>query len=316
MKHRILQVGRLLPELEASLAADFNLHRLADEPDPEAFLQSCGAGFVGLVTSAGGVGAPAWLLSALPSLRVISSFGVGLDKIDLALARERGIAVGHTPDLLNDCVADTAFSLMLDVGRRVSEADRFVRSGRWATEGNQGFGLGRKISGAKLGIVGLGRIGQTIARRAAGFDMPVRYHSRRAVEGVPWQHEAELPALARWADFLLISTSGGPATQHLVNAAVLEALGPEGYLVNVSRGSVVDEQALLQALLARRIAGAGLDVFEHEPQVPLELRQLDNVVLLPHMASATHQTRAAMAQRVLDNLGGFLDRGQLVSSAF
>lgn len=315
MKHRILQAGRLLPELEACLAADFDLHRLADQSDPEAFLQSCGAGFVGLVTAAGGVGAPAWLLAALPSLRVISSFGVGLDKIDLSVARERGIAVGHTPDVLNDCVADAAFALMLDVGRRVSEADRFVRSGRWATDGNQGFGLGRKISGARLGIVGLGRIGQAIARRAAGFDMPVRYHSRRRVEGVSWQHEPDLLALARWADFLFISTSGGPATQHLINAAVLEALGPEGYLVNVSRGSVVDEQALLQALLARRIAGAGLDVFEHEPQVPSELRQLDHVVLLPHIASATQETRAAMAQRVLDNLAAFLSEGRLLSSA-
>lgn len=315
MKHRVLQAGRLLPELEARLVADFDLHRLSDEPEPESFLQSRGADFVGLVTSAGGLGAPAWLIAALPSLRVISSFGVGLDKIDLALARERGIAVGHTPDVLNDCVADTAFALMLDVARRISEADRFVRAGRWAAAGSPAFGLGRKVSGARLGIVGLGRIGQNIARRTSGFDMPLRYHSRRPVDGVPWQHEPDLLDLARWADYLVVITAGGAGTRHLIDAQVLDALGPRGFLINVSRGSVVDEKALVAALLERRIAGAGLDVFLREPRVPVELLTLDNVVLLPHIASATQETRAAMAQRVLDNLAAFFADGRLVSAA-
>lgn len=315
MTHRILQAGRLLPALEARLAAEYDLHRLADESDPEAFLARHGADFTGLVTSAGGAGAPASLIAALPSLRVISSFGVGLDKIDLAAAQARGIAVGYTPDVLNDCVADTAFALMLDVARRTAEADRFVRAGRWSAEGNAAFGLGRRVSGARLGIVGLGRIGQTIARRAGGFDMDVRYHSRRPVAGVPWTHEPVLRELAHWADFLIVITAGGPDTRHLIDAAVLDALGPRGYLVNVARGSVVDEAALVRALAERRIAGAGLDVFEHEPQVPPELLALDNVVLLPHIASATEETRQAMAARVLDNLAAFHAEGRLISAA-
>ncbi len=312
MKPRVLQVGRLLPALEQPLAQQYDLHRLADEAEPDAFLAQHGAGFVGLVTSAGGMGAPAALITALPSLKVISSFGVGLDRIDLGLARERGIAVGYTPDVLNDCVADTAFALMLAVARRVPEADRFVRAGRWA--GGATFGLGRKVSGARLGVVGLGRIGQTIARRASGFDMPVRYHSRRPVDGVPWQHEPSLLELASWADYLVVITAGGAGTRHLIDSAVLDALGPRGFLINVSRGSVVDESALVRALVEHRIAGAGLDVFEHEPRVPQQLMALDNVVLLPHVASATQETRAAMAQRVLDNLAAFFADGRLITA--
>ena len=314
MKPRILLAGRL-PSLEPRLAATYDLHRLADEPDPYAFLAQHGGEFIGLVTSAGGQGAPTALIAALPALRVISSFGVGLDKIDLAAARERGIAVGYTPDVLNDCVADTAFALLLAVARRVSEADRFVRAGCWVAAGNQPFGLGRRVSGARLGIVGLGRIGQTIARRASGFDMEVRYHSRRPVADAPWPHEPALLELARWADYLVVITAGGAGTRHLINAEVLEALGPRGFLVNVARGSVIDEAALVRALVERRIAGAGLDVFEHEPRVPAELLALDNVVMLPHIASATEETRAAMAQRVLDNLAAFFADGQVISSA-
>lgn len=313
MKHRLLQAGRLLPALEQRLATEYDLLRLADEADPDAFLARHGGDFTGLVTSAGGAGAPTALIAALPALRVISSFGVGLDKIDLAAARERGIAVGYTPDVLNDCVADTAFALLLNVARRTAEADRFVRAGRWAA--GQAFGLGRKVSGARLGIVGLGRIGQTIARRAGGFDMDVRYHSRRPVAGVPWPHEPALRELARWADYLVIITAGGDETRHLIDDSVLDALGPRGFLINVARGSVIDEAALVRALVERRIAGAGLDVFEREPQVPAELLSLDNVVLLPHIASGTEETRQTMAARVLDNLTAFFTEGRLVSAA-
>ena len=313
MKHRLLQAGRLLPALEQRLATEYDLLRLADEADPDAFLARHGGDFTGLVTSAGGAGAPTALIAALPALRVISSFGVGLDKIDLAAARERGIAVGYTPDVLNDCVADTAFALLLDVARRTAEADRFVRAGRWAA--GQAFGLGRKVSGARLGIVGLGRIGQTIARRAGGFDMDVRYHSRRPVAGVPWPHEPALRELARWADYLVIITAGGDETRHLIDDSVLDALGPRGFLINVARGSVIDEAALVRALVERRVAGAGLDVFEREPQVPAELLSLDNVVLLPHIASGTEETRQTMAARVLDNLTAFFTEGRLVSAA-
>lgn len=311
MKHRVLQAGRLLPTLEARLATEFDLHLLANEADPQAYLREHGAEFVGYVASAA-LGISAATMDALPNLRVISSFGVGLDKVDLAAAKVRGIAVGYTPDVLNDCVADLAMGLMLDVARRVSEAERFVRRGDWL-KGT--FPLGRKVSGAKLGIVGLGRIGQTIAKRATGFDMEIRYHSRRPVEGVQWQHEPALLELARWCDYLVVITAGGAGTHHLINEAVLDALGPRGFVINVARGSVIDEAALVRALQGKRIAGAALDVFEHEPKVPAELLSLDNVVLLPHIASATEETRQAMADRVFDNLQGFLRDGRMVSPA-
>jgi lactate dehydrogenase-like 2-hydroxyacid dehydrogenase len=295
MKHRLLQNGRLLPALEQALAETYDLHLLASEADPQRFLAAHGAGFVGLVTSAA-VGADAALIAALPSLRVISSFGVGLDRIDVAAAAARGIPVGHTPDVLNDCVADLAMTLLLDVARNASAADRFVRRGDWP---RAKFPLGRRVSGQKLGIVGLGRIGRTIARRATGFEMDTRYHSRRPVQGVPWRHEPSLIELARWADFLVVITAGGSG----------------GFLINVSRGSVIDEAALVKALVDRRIAGAGLDVFEREPEVPAALMALDNVVLLPHIASATRETRQAMADRVFDNLRAFFADGRVLAPA-
>ncbi|TXH58780.1 MAG: 2-hydroxyacid dehydrogenase [Burkholderiaceae bacterium] len=313
-KYRILQAGRLLPSLEARLAAEFETTLLAEQPDPAAFLAAHGGEFEGFVTSAG-VGCTADTLARLPNLRVISSFGVGLDKLDLAAAKARGIAVGYTPDVLNDCVADLAMALMLDVGRRISEADRFVRRGGWTTPGTKSFPLARKVSGARLGIVGLGRIGQTIAKRATGFEMDIRYHSRRPVQGVAWRHEPSLLELARWCDYLVVITAGGAGTRHLVNESVLDALGPRGFLVNVARGSVIDEAALVRALVERRIAGAGLDVFEDEPNVPRALFELDHVVLLPHIASGTEETRQAMADRVFDNLLGFLREGRMVSPA-
>jgi len=314
MKHRLLQQGRMLPSLEARLAETYDLHRLIDEPDPKAFLAAHGGEFVGLVTTAAN-GASAELLAALPALRVLSSFGVGLDKLDLAGAAKRGIAVGYTPDVLNDCVADIAIALMLDIARRTAEADRFVRQGKWSTPGLASFPLGRKVSGAKLGIVGLGRIGRTIAKRGEGFEMAIRYHSRRPVADATWPHEPSLLELARWADFLVVITAGGAATRHLINAEVLDALGPDGFIVNVARGSVIDEAALVRALVERRIAGAGLDVFENEPKVPAELLALDNVVLLPHIASGTRETRQAMADRVFDNLQAFFAGQAMLSPA-
>lgn len=312
MKIKLLNVGRLPPALETRLAQTYDLTTLAKEQDPEAFLTAHAAGFTALASSAA-VGVSNDVIDRLPNLKVISNFGVGLDKIDVDHAKARGIAVGYTPDVLNDCVADTAFGLLLDIARGMSAADRYVRKGQWVQ--GPAFPLGRKVSGAKLGIVGLGRIGRTIARRSIGFDMDVRYHARKPVADAEWVYESSLTELARWADYLVVITAGGPATRHLINEAVLNALGADGFLINVARGSVVDEQALIRALQDKRIAGAALDVFEHEPEVPQALMQLDNVVLLPHIASATRETRQAMADRVFDNLQSFFAEGRLLSPA-
>lgn len=187
--------------------------------------------------------------------------------------------------------------------------------GDWSPPSAARFPLGRKVSGARLGILGLGHIGRPVARRAAGFDMEVRYHNRRAVPDVPWAHEPSLIELARWCDFLVVIAAGGAETRHLVDAQVLDALGPQGFIVNVARGSVIDEAALVSALVDKRIAGAGLDVFEHEPQVPAELMALDNVVMLPHVASGTVETRQAMGDRVADNLDAFFRDGRVISQA-
>jgi hydroxypyruvate reductase len=311
MRHRVLQIGPLLPALDARLAQTYDIHPLWKEPDPQAFLRAHGGEFVGLVSSAR-FGARADLFEAMPSLRVISSFGVGLDAFDLEAARARGIAVGYTADVLNDCVADTAFALLMDVARGFSAADRFVRRGDWL-KGNAP--MATKVSGKRMGILGLGRIGRVIARRASGFDMEVRYHNRRPLDDVAYGYEPTLKALAEWADFLVIASAGGPETRGLVSREILDALGPKGFLVNISRGSIVDQAALVEALVQQRIAGAGLDVFEHEPKVPEALMALDNVVLLPHVASNTHETRQAMAQRVEDNLAAFFAGRPLVASA-
>lgn len=312
MKPSVLQIPALMPWLEAQLRERYAVTRL---PPPgaerEALLAARAGEFEAVVTSAA-VGLPNALIDALPKLRVISSFGVGLDKIDTAHAAARGIPVGYTPDVLNDCVADTAWGLLMDAARRFSAADRFVRRGDWA---NGPFPLTTRVSGKRLGIVGLGRIGRVVARRATGFDMDIRYHNRRPVADVPYGYEPTLAGLAAWADFLVVISAGGAATHHLIDAAVLQALGPAGYLVNVSRGSVVNEAALVAALQAGTIAGAGLDVYQDEPRVPEVLRTLDNVVLLPHIASATVETRQAMAGLVLHNLDTFFSTGAVAVAA-
>jgi lactate dehydrogenase-like 2-hydroxyacid dehydrogenase len=306
-KPRILQKGRLLPQLEAALAEAFDVTLLDNEADPEAYLAAHGAEFAGLTSSAR-FGADRALIEALPNLKVISSFGVGYETIDVAYAQERGIPVGYTPEVLNDCVADTAFGLLMDVARGFSASDRFVRRGEWL-KGQ--FPLATSIAHKKLGILGMGRIGRVIARRASGFDMEVRYYNRREVPDSGFAYEPTLEGLAKWADFLVVASAGGAETRKLVSAKVIEALGPKGFLINISRGSVVDEAALLDALQNKRIAGAGLDVFEQEPSVPEAFFALDNVVLLPHVASATHETRQAMADLVFANLDSFFATGKV-----
>jgi lactate dehydrogenase-like 2-hydroxyacid dehydrogenase len=301
----LLQNGPLLPWLEDQLAQRFDLHKLPPGDAAASWLRENGARFTALATSAK-VGASRELVDALPNLKVVSSFGVGYETFDLAQMKARGIQVGYTPDVLNDCVADTAMGLVINAARRNAQADRFVREGMWL---QAQFPLTTRVSGKKMGIVGLGRIGKVIARRAGGFDMDIRYHNRKPVDGVPYVFEPSLLELARWADFLVVVAAAGDSTRGLIDAKVLQALGPDGYVINVARGSVIDEKALVKALQDKTIAGAGLDVYEDEPNVPRELFALDNVALLPHVASNTHETRRAMAQRVLDNLEGWQRTG-------
>ena len=312
MRHRLLiQQGALSPALQARLQEKYETQQL---PGPgaerDAFLAANGKGWEAIATNAG-YGCDAQLASSLPDLRVVSSLGVGLDKFDLPALTERGVVVGYTPEVLNDAVADLAFALLLALSRRIVAADGFVRRGDWPSKQ---FPIATQVAGKKLGILGLGRIGSVVARRASGFDMEVRYHNRSPVADSPFVHERTASGLAAWADFLVIVTAGGPQTRHLVSREVLDALGPQGYLINVSRGPVVEEAALIEYLQQKRIAGAGLDVFEKEPQVPEALRQLDNVVLSPHIGSQTEETRAAMAQRVIDNLEAYF-AGQALPSA-
>ncbi len=312
MKPKILQTGSLSPYFDAAVARSFDVYPLWTQADPAGYLARHGSAIEGMATLAP-IGAPAELLAALPALKVISCRGIGFDKIDLEEARRRGIQVSGTPGVLTDCVADLAFGLLIDVARGISASDRFVRAGRW-TAGK--YPLACHVTGKRLGIAGFGQIGRAVARRAAGFAMEMRYTDRHRDEGVPFGYEPVLEELARWADFLLVAVPGGPSTRHLISGSVLEALGAGGFLINISRGSVVDQGALVRALLDRSIAGAGLDVFADEPNVPEELRRMDNVVLTPHVGSGTVETRKAMEDLVLANLRAFFRSGKVLTPAF
>ena len=309
MTTRVLQKGRLLPAMEKILTEEFSAHRLADEADPVAFLAQHGGEFSILVTTAR-FGADAALMAAMPALKAICSFGVGYDTIDVDEAARRNIVVSNTPDVLNDCVADLAMGMLIDAARGLSASDRYLRRGEWL---RAPYPLQTRVSGKRLGILGLGRIGRMIAKRASGFDMEIRYHNRRPVADVDFAYESTLTGLADWADFLVVASAGGAETRHLVSREVIAALGPAGFLINISRGSVIDETALVEALVQKRIGGAALDVFEFEPKVPEALLALDNVVLLPHVGSATHETRQAMADLVLANLRSYRDSGKLLT---
>lgn len=306
---RVLQVGALLPWLEEKLSTRYNVERLPEAPLSEAFLAENGHAFRAVITSAR-FGVDADLMSALPNLGAVINFGVGYETTDLQTARERGIVVSNTPDVLTGCVADLAVGALIAVMRRIPAADQFVRRGDWMHES---FPLTTRVNGKRIGILGLGRIGSTIARRLEGFDVEIRYHNRSEIDGADYRYARSPEELARDSDILVVATAGGEGTRGLVSASVLDALGPEGYVVNISRGSVIDESSLIEAVRRRNIAGAALDVFVHEPNVPSELLDLDNVLLLPHISSATRETRQAMAQLALDNLASFMADGTLVT---
>lgn len=307
----ILVVGRLEPSLEQQLASAHAPLRLPAAPQQAEFLHQH-AEAVTVIVCGGRPGVDAALIEALPQLRAIVNYGAGVDAIDLDAARTRGIGVSNTPDVLNDTVADTALGLILDTMRGFAAADRYVRAGRWVTEGP--FPYTRDLSGSRVGILGLGRIGAAIATRLLGFACAIAYHNRHEIPDSPYRYAASPVELAASVDVLVVATAGGPDSVHLVNRDVLEALGPQGYLVNIARGSVIDQDALIDVLASGGLAGAGLDVYADEPDVPAALRELDNVVLLPHMGSATGRTRTAMATLAMRNLEEFLASGQLVTA--
>jgi lactate dehydrogenase-like 2-hydroxyacid dehydrogenase len=258
-------------------------------------------------------GCSAELIRMLPNLGAICSWGAGHETLDLNAARALGIQVSTTPDVLDNCVADLAWGLLLATARHIADADRYVRNGVWRHIGE--FPLATKVSGKRLGVLGLGRIGDAIARRGVGFDMDIRYCNRSPRVNAPYGYMPSLHALAQWADFLVIACVGGAATRHLVDQHVLEALGPRGIVVNIARGTVIDEAALVNALAAGKLGGAGLDVLEREPQVPDALKSMNQVVLTPHIGSATMETRGRMSQLVLDNLEAFFATGAVLSPA-
>jgi lactate dehydrogenase-like 2-hydroxyacid dehydrogenase len=298
MSVEILSVSNMYAPCLERLEREFTVHRLWAADDRDRLLADVAPRIRGVQTS-GFHGLSAKLIDVLPKLEIVSSFGVGVDAIDFDATRRRGIIVTNTPDVLNDCVADLALGLMIAAARRIPQGDAFTRAGKWL----QGtMPLAMKVSGKRLGILGLGRIGRTIAKRAAGFDMQIAYHSRRPVADAPYRYYDKLVDLARDSDFLVVIAPGGKDTFHIVDEAVMRALGTKGVLVNVARGSLVDEQALLKVLREGALGAAALDVFEDEPKVPEGFFALENVVLQPHVGSGTHETRRAMGDLTVDNL--------------
>ena len=308
---KILQIGRLSNDVNQHLEREYGALALWQQTQSDEFLQQFGADFEVVVTSAA-YGLTAAQIALLPNLRAVCSFGVGYDSIDVAALQQKNIVLSNTPDVLTDCVADLAMGLMIDVSRGISAGDRYIRKGLWGSK--QRMGMQVRVSGKRLGILGLGRIGAAIANRAVGFNMEIAYHNRSKHPESDYAYLPSVQALAQWADYLVVACPGGAATEHLVDAAVLRALGEHGYLINIARGSIVDEQALVQALDNKQIAGAALDVFEHEPKVSQALMENDSVVLTPHIGSATQETRMDMDALLLDNVAAFVQEGRLLTA--
>ena len=299
-KPDVLLVGARKPVLMAGLEPKVTLHHLLEAKDPDAFIKSVGdkIGAIALVASHNKIDGE--FLKRFPKLQQVSSFGVGYDHVDAKWAGAHGIVVTNTPDVLNEEVADTALGLLLCTVREFPQSERYLRAGKWL---EKNYPLTKAtLRNRTVGMVGMGRIGKAIARRLDGFGVPVVYHSRKPQAGVAYKYYPKLLDMARDVDTLMVIVPGGAATTNLINAEVLKALGPNGILINMARGSVVDEPALIEALKNRTIYSAGLDVFAKEPQVPKELMEMDHVVLFPHLGSSTEVTRAAMDQLLVDNI--------------
>jgi lactate dehydrogenase-like 2-hydroxyacid dehydrogenase len=282
------------------LEKHFAVQKLWEAADPEAFLRSVAPRVRGIATAGGHAPVDAKLMARLPNLEIVASFGVGYDHVDAKWAGEHGIVVTNTPDVLTEEVADTALGLLLCTVREFPQAERYLRAGKW---GKANYPLTKAtLRDRTVGILGLGRIGKAIARRLDAMKVPVVYYGRHRQPDVAYRYYDNLVAMARDADVILVVTPGGAATRNIINAEVLEALGPNGILINMSRGSTVDEPALIKALQEKKILSAGLDVYVNEPEVPAELMAMEHIVLFPHLGSASVHTRRAMDQLVVDNL--------------
>ena len=299
-KPDVLLVGSRKPVLVGGLDSKVTLHYLLEAKDQDAFIKSIGDKIRAIVIAYTANKVDGNFLQRFPNLEQVSSFGVGYDHIDAKWAGAHGITVTNTPEVLNEEVADTALGLLLCTVREFPQGERYLRAGKWPAAQ---YPLAKAtLRNRTVGIVGMGRIGKAIAKRLDAFGVPVVYHSRNPQAGVDYKYYPKLLDMARDVDTLMVIVPGGPATLNMINAEVLKALGPNGILINMARGSVVDEPALIQALKDRTIYSAGLDVFAKEPQVPKELLEMDNIVLFPHLGSSTEVTRAAMDQLVVDNL--------------
>ena len=307
-KPALLITGPMMSLIMEQLEPVFEVHLLHKADDHETLLARVGPKIEALCTGGHpGVTIDDAFMGRLPKLKIIGNFGVGYDSVDTAAAARRGIIVTNTPDVLTEEVADTALGLLLMTVRELSKAEQWLRAGKWASKGDYPL-TPATLRDRKIGMVGLGRIGKAIARRCEGFGLPISYFARRRQGDVKYTYYADLVAMARDTDTLVVITPGGPETKNLINAAVLEALGARGILVNVARGSVVDERALIKALKEGTIMAVGLDVFWNEPNIDQELPTLDNAVLLPHVGSASVHTRNGMGQLVVDNLKAYLAR--------
>jgi lactate dehydrogenase-like 2-hydroxyacid dehydrogenase len=304
-KPALLTTGPMMALVEEGIAGAFVVYRLHEAGDREALLAKVGPEIRAICTgSHTGVKTDAALIARFPNLKIIGNFGVGYDTIEIPAAAERGVVITNTPDVLTEEVADTALGLLLVTVRELYAAEKWLRDGRWGSEGE--FQLTRgSLRERSVGIAGFGRIGQAIARRLEAFGLPVSYCGRRPQPGVRNRYYSDVLAMARAVDTLIAAMPGGPGTQHLIDAAVLEALGPQGIFINMARGSVVDEAALIAALKARKILRAGLDVYLNEPNINPTYLTLDNVTLFPHVGSASIPTRNRMGQLVVDNLCAF-----------
>jgi len=296
-----------MPLIMQGCDARFEVHRCWEAADRDALLKRVGPQIEAICTGTfTGVKTDEAMMAACPNLKIVANFGVGYDSVDVAAAARRGVIVTNTPEVLTEEVADTALGLLLGTARELSRAEKWLRDGRWAADGDYRL-TPASLRDRSVGIAGLGRIGKAIARRVEAFGLPVSYYGRSQQEGVEYRHYSDLVALARDVDTLIVVTPGGPDTHNLIDAAVLNALGPRGILINISRGSVVDEAALIEALKNRTILAAGLDVFHGEPRINPAFLQLDNATLLPHVGSASQYTRNAMGQLVMDNLVAYAE---------